>query len=78
MYELSKRWTLSALFVYSTGNAVTFPSGKYDIEGNPIFYYTERNGYRMPPPTPNSTKRNMNRHGILVYTMFMAERMLTQ
>ncbi len=48
MYELNSRWSLSGLFVYSTGNAVTFPSGKYDIGGNTVFYYTERNGYRMP------------------------------
>lgn len=48
MYQLSERWSLSALFLYSTGNATTFPSGKYDIGGNTIFYYTERNGYRMP------------------------------
>jgi outer membrane cobalamin receptor len=48
MYELTSRWSLSALFVYSTGNAVTFPSGKYQVEGNTTFYYTERNGYRMP------------------------------
>lgn len=48
MYELTKRWSLSALFVYNTGNAITFPSGKYDIGGNTVFYYTERNGYRMP------------------------------
>lgn len=47
-YSLNDRWSLSALYVYSTGNAVTFPSGKYDIGGNTIFYYTERNGYRMP------------------------------
>jgi hypothetical protein len=48
MFDLTDRWTLSALFVYKTGNAVTFPSGKYDIGGNTTFYYTERNGYRMP------------------------------
>jgi hypothetical protein len=48
MYQLSKRWSLSGIFVYNTGNAVTFPSGKYNIEGNTVFYYTERNGYRMP------------------------------
>lgn len=48
MYELTKRWSLSGLFVYSTGNAATFPSGKYDVGGNTIFYYTERNGYRIP------------------------------
>jgi hypothetical protein len=48
MYELTQRWSLSALFVYNTGNAVTFPSGKYNVDGNTVFYYSERNGYRMP------------------------------
>ena len=48
MYELAKKWTLGATFVYQTGNAVTFPSGKYEVDGKTMFYYTERNGYRMP------------------------------
>ena len=48
MYQLSKKLTVSANWVYNTGNAVTFPSGKYEINGQTTFYYTERNGYRMP------------------------------
>lgn len=48
MYQLNDRWSLSGLFVYNTGNAVTFPSGKYSIEDITTYYYTERNGYRMP------------------------------
>jgi hypothetical protein len=48
IYELNKKWTASAVFVYYTGNAVTFPSGKYEVNGQVVFYYTERNGYRMP------------------------------
>jgi hypothetical protein len=48
IYQLNPRWTISGTWVYSTGNAVTFPSGKYNIDGNNIFLYTERNGYRMP------------------------------
>ena len=48
IYQASKKWTLSATFVYYTGNAVTFPGGKYNINGQTVFYYTERNGYRMP------------------------------
>ncbi|KGE13584.1 TonB-dependent receptor [Sphingobacterium deserti] len=48
MYELSKSWTLGATFIFNTGNAVTFPSGKYEVDGQSMFYYTERNGYRMP------------------------------
>jgi hypothetical protein len=48
IYEASKRWTISANWVYNTGNAVTFPAGKYVVNGEPTLYYTERNGYRMP------------------------------
>jgi hypothetical protein len=46
--QASKRLTLSATWVYYTGNAITFPSGKYLMDGNIINYYTSRNGYRMP------------------------------
>lgn len=48
IYKLNERWTLSGTWVYNTGNAVTFPSGKYYVNGQVIFLYTERNGYRMP------------------------------
>jgi len=48
IYELSKRWTLSATWVYNTGNAVTFPTGKYEIDGKTMFYYSDRNANRMP------------------------------
>jgi hypothetical protein len=48
IYKASKKWTLSADFVFNTGNAVSWPSGKYDVNGRTIFYYTERNSYRMP------------------------------
>ncbi len=48
IYKLSSKWTLSSDFVYNTGNAVTWPSGKYEVNGNVAFLYTERNGYRMP------------------------------
>jgi len=48
IYELSRKWTVSGTWVYYTGNAVTFPSGKYEVDGHIVNYYTERNGYRMP------------------------------
>ncbi|MCF6333392.1 MAG: TonB-dependent receptor [Draconibacterium sp.] len=48
MYDLTKKLKLSATWVYYTGNAVTFPSGKYVVDGQIVGYYTERNGYRMP------------------------------
>jgi hypothetical protein len=47
-YELKKRWVFSLAWIYQTGNAVTFPSAKYEINGQKVSYFTERNGYRMP------------------------------
>lgn len=48
IYNIHPKWTVSANWVYWTGNAVTFPSGKYTYNGNIYYNYTERNGYRMP------------------------------
>lgn len=48
IYQLNQKWTLSANWVYYTGDAVTYPSGKYRIDNEVYFYYSERNGYRMP------------------------------
>ncbi|MEL6942831.1 MAG: TonB-dependent receptor, partial [Bacteroidota bacterium] len=48
LYKLSPKLTLSANWVFNTGDAVTFPSGRYEIDGKVVPYYTERNGYRMP------------------------------
>jgi hypothetical protein len=47
-YQLSEKWNLSASWIYYTGDAVTFPSGKYNMDGQVFFYYTDRNAYRMP------------------------------
>lgn len=48
MYDLSSKWKASANWVFNTGDAVSFPSGRYVFEGNVVPYYTERNGYRYP------------------------------
>jgi hypothetical protein len=48
IYDINKKWSISSSWVYGTGNAVTFPSGKYTIDGTTQWLYTERNGYRMP------------------------------
>jgi len=48
MFEISNKISVSATWIYYTGDAVTMPSGQYIIDGNIIPYYTERNGYRMP------------------------------
>lgn len=48
MYRLNKALAFSSSWIYYTGDAATFPSGKYEINGTSVPYYTERNGYRMP------------------------------
>jgi hypothetical protein len=48
MYALSERVKLSSSFVFYTGGAVTFPTGKYVIDNQTINLYSDRNGSRMP------------------------------
>ena len=48
IYQLTKRWSLSSSFIYQTGNAVSYPTGKYEVGGLTTFSYSERNGYREP------------------------------
>lgn len=48
IYELNKKWTFSSTFVFYTGNAVTLPSGKYYLNDQVQWLYTERNGGRLP------------------------------
>ena len=48
MYKINKRLTLSSVFLYETGNAVTYPSAKYVIGGITTYYYASRNASRLP------------------------------
>ncbi len=47
-YQISRNWSLSANFVYSSGKPATFPEIKYSMFGNEIVYYSDRNKYRLP------------------------------
>lgn len=47
-YELNKLFSLGSSFVYSTGNAVTFPTGKYEFLGVTVPVYADRNSSRLP------------------------------
>lgn len=48
MYDITKRISISTNWVFYTGDAVTWPSGKYTVDGNLVPLYAERNAYRMP------------------------------
>lgn len=46
-YDISKRWTLGAVWVYATGSALTLPESRYTLQGEVVSDYGERNGFRM-------------------------------
>ncbi|MFN8310994.1 MAG: hypothetical protein U0T73_13610, partial [Chitinophagales bacterium] len=48
MYDITPRINVSATWVYYTGNAATFASGKYALNGVVVPYYGPRNLDRFP------------------------------
>jgi len=48
VWQLSPSWEFSGVWRYNTGQALTAPSAKYDLNGTTYYYYNERNGYRAP------------------------------
>jgi hypothetical protein len=49
MWDITPRINVSATWVYSTGNAVTYGDGKYYINGAWVTHYADRNSDRFPP-----------------------------
>ena len=49
-YELSKKWSFSANFVFSSGTPATFPTNRYEIQGVVLPHNDKdaRNNYRIP------------------------------
>ena len=48
MFDLTDRWSLSASFLYASGQALSVPDAKYQLSGATIYYYARRNSYRTP------------------------------
>lgn len=46
-YQISKRFSISGNWVYATGSAVTFPTGRAEVGGKIIPIYSDRNAYRF-------------------------------
>jgi hypothetical protein len=83
---LNKKWNLSANWVYYTGDAVTFPAGKYRVDDQVVFYYTNRNSYRMPAYhrldlgatcTIKQTKRTLSELSFSLYNAYGRENAYT-
>jgi hypothetical protein len=81
-YELSARFSFSAIWVYATGNPTTYPSGRFEIDGEYFPLYSGRNEYRRPayhrldlsftyvPKPPDARKRRYGEWNISLYNAY--------
>ncbi|WP_232831849.1 TonB-dependent receptor [Taibaiella helva] len=80
-YQLTKKWSLGALFTYQTGKAATYPIGKYQYQGITIANYGARNAYSLPAyhhldlsatftPKPDSKKRWKSEWVFSIYNIY--------
>jgi len=49
MYNLSPGLDIGAIFKLTSGGYVTMPKGAFSYYGSSFNYYSERNGYKLPP-----------------------------
>ena len=80
-YRISKRWSVSAVFVYGSGGAMTVPASRYFINGNIVTEYGDRNAFRMPDyhrldlgatlyPNPKKKKRFKSTWNFGIYNVY--------
>ncbi|MDR3261741.1 MAG: TonB-dependent receptor [Tannerella sp.] len=80
-YEASEKWSVSAVWVYATGNPTTYPSGRFEINGEYFPIYSGRNEYRRPDyhrldlsvnyiPHPRSRKRWRSEWNLSVFNAY--------
>ena len=81
LYELNKKWKLSATFVYGTGNAATLPQRFYMVNNVLTQEYSRINQYRLPSyhrmdfsailtPAKNVNKRGKSEWVFSVYNAY--------
>ena len=46
-YKISRRFTFSSSFTYSTGRPATYPESIFPVNRNPVIVYSDRNKYRL-------------------------------
>ncbi len=47
-YELNRKWSFNANFIYQTGQPTNYPLGQFEFEGLVVPYYGLRNEERLP------------------------------
>lgn len=80
-YELNKKWTLSTVFVFGSGNRISLPTELYTIGSELFQNYDKLNNYSLPAyhrwdvgaifvPKPNSTKKWKSSWAFSIYNIY--------
>ena len=80
-YELSKKWSFGANFIFQTGRPTTYPEGQYNYNGMVVPVYEARNSSRLTSfhhldlsatlaPKPNSKKRWKGEWVFSIYNVY--------
>ena len=80
-YELTKKWKLSSIFVYGTGNATSLPERFYFVSGVLTQEYSRINAYRMKDyhrldvaatytPTPKKVRKYTSNWVFSIYNLY--------
>ncbi len=80
-YEFSKKFNVSATWVFATGNPTTYPTGRFAVGDEYFPIYSDRNEYRMPNydrldlsfnyiPNPNSKKKWQGEWNFSLYNVY--------
>ncbi len=80
-YQFSKKISMSAIWIYATGNPTTYPSGRFEINGEYFPIYSGRNEYRRPDyhrldlsftyvPKPDTKKRWKGEWNVSLYNAY--------
>lgn len=63
IFRLNDHWNLSGSWTFSSGQPLTVPDVKYELDGTTCYYYSERNGYRTPSSHRLDLSATYTRHG---------------
>jgi len=80
-YKLNNKWSVGGFFTYQTGRPTTYATGKFEINGDQFFTYSDRNAFRLKPthrmdlsftytPTPKEGRRWQGNWVFGVYNIY--------
>lgn len=80
-YDLNKKWSFNANFVFQTGQPTNYPIGQFEFQGLTVPYYGSRNTERLPnynrldisatlTPTKNANRKIKGEWVFSIYNLY--------